>query len=199
MFWCIFAFDTLNNMATKVLILGHSFISRFYDFLRFNVWCQFKIKLKHSEQVFLRGYPGAKIDYIKERCLHMVGSLEPTVVLLQVGSNDLYRLDKSVQGIEQKWIGLVLTLKYCYHVQRMAVLQILHRQLPRRRIRYPVDILWFNDRVDTLNTFLRNYFKEDRVEGVQFWRHSGFWSPENQKLVDTDDKVHLNEVYGYTT
>jgi hypothetical protein len=45
----------------------------------------------------------------------MVGSLEPTVVLLQVGSNDLCQLDKSVQDIEQKLIGLVLTLKYCYH------------------------------------------------------------------------------------
>ena len=56
----------------------------------------------HSEKVFLRGYPGAKIDYIKERCLHMVGSLEQTVVLLQVGSNDLCRLDRSVQEIEQK-------------------------------------------------------------------------------------------------
>jgi hypothetical protein len=56
----------------------------------------------HSEQVFLRGYQGAKIDYIKEICLHMLGSLEPTVVLLQVGSNDLCRLDKSVQEIEQK-------------------------------------------------------------------------------------------------
>ena len=69
-----------------------------------------------------------------------------------------------------------------------------------------VDIPWFNDRVDTLNTFLRNYFtlntflrnyfKEDRVEGVEFWRHSGFRSPENQELVYTDDGVHLNEVYG---
>jgi hypothetical protein len=36
------------------------------------------------------------------------------------------------------------------------------------------------------------------VEGVQFWRHSGFWSPENQELVYTDDEMHLNEVYGYT-
>jgi hypothetical protein len=101
----------------------------------------------HSEQVFLRGYPGAKIDYIKER----------------VSSRDRTKL-----------IGLVLTLKYCYHVQRVAVLQILHRQWHRRRIRYPVDIPWFNDLVDTLNIFLRNYFKEDRVEGVQFWRHCGF-------------------------
>ena len=82
-------------------------------------------------------------------------------------------------------------------MHRVAVLQILHRQWPRRRIRYPVDITWFNDRVDTLNTFLRNNFKEDRVEGVQFWKHSGFWSPENQELVYTDDGVHLNEVYGY--
>jgi hypothetical protein len=54
----------------------------------------------------------------------MVGSLEPTVVLLQVGSNDICRLDKSVQEIEQKLIGLVLTQNYCYHVQRVAVLQI---------------------------------------------------------------------------
>jgi hypothetical protein len=45
---------------------------------------------------------------------------------------------------------------------------------------------------------LKNYFKEDKVEGVQFWRHSGFWSPDNQELVYTDDEVHLNEVYGYT-
>ena len=90
-------------MATKVLILGHSFISRFYDFLVLMYDVNLKLNLSpHSEQVFLRGYPGAKIDYIKERCLHMVGSLEPTVVLLQVGSNDLCRLDKSVQEIEQK-------------------------------------------------------------------------------------------------
>ena len=61
-----------------------------------------------------------------------------------------------------------------------------------------VDIPWFSDRIDTLNTFLRNYFKEDRVEGVQFWRHSGFWSPENQELVYTDDEVHFNEVHAYT-
>ena len=121
-------------MATKVLILGHSFIIRFYDFLVLMYDVNLKLNLSpHSEQVFLRGYPGAKIDYIKERCLHMVGSLEPTVVLLQVGSNDLCQLDKSVQDIEQKLIGLVLTLKYCYHVQRVAVLQILHRQWPRRR------------------------------------------------------------------
>ena len=65
----------------------------------------------------------------------MVASLQPVVVLLQVGSNDLCQLDKSVQEIEQKLIGLVLTLKYCYNVQRVAVLQILHRQWPIRRMR----------------------------------------------------------------
>jgi hypothetical protein len=110
----------LNNIATKVLILGHSFISRFCDFLRFNVRADVNLNLSlnpHSEQVFLRGYTGANIDYIKERCLHMVGSLQPTVVLLQVGSNDLCQLDKSVQEIEHKLIGLVLALKCCYHAQ----------------------------------------------------------------------------------
>ena len=61
----------------------------------------------------------------------MVGILEPTVVLLQVGSNDLCQLNKSVQVIKQKLIGLVLTFKCCYLVQRVAVLQILHRKWPR--------------------------------------------------------------------
>ena len=72
-------------MATKVLIFGHSFISRFHDFLRFNVRADVNLNLNlnpQSEQVFLRGYPWANIDYIKERCLHMVGSLQATVALL---------------------------------------------------------------------------------------------------------------------
>jgi hypothetical protein len=46
-------------MATKVLILGHSLISRFYDFLRFNVRADVNLNLSlnpQSEQVFLRGY-----------------------------------------------------------------------------------------------------------------------------------------------
>ena len=105
--------------------MGILLIVVFYDFLRFNIRADGNLNLNlnpHSKQVFLRGYPGTKLDYIKERCLHMVGSLEPTVVLLQVGSNDLCQLDRSVQEIEQKLIGLVLTLKYCYHVHRVAVL-----------------------------------------------------------------------------
>jgi hypothetical protein len=67
-------------MTTKALILGHSFISRFYDFLRFNVRADINLNLNlnpQSEQVFLRGYRGANIDYITKRCLHMVGSLQP--------------------------------------------------------------------------------------------------------------------------
>jgi hypothetical protein len=57
-----------------------------------------------------------------------------------------------------------------------AFLQILHQQWPKRRIRYPVDIPWFN------------------VEGVQFWRHFGFWSPEIQELFYTIIiKVNITE------
>ena len=45
-------------MATKVLILGHSFNSHFHDFLRFNVHADVNLNLSlnpHSEQVFFRG------------------------------------------------------------------------------------------------------------------------------------------------
>jgi hypothetical protein len=36
-------------MATKVLILAHSFISRFYDFLRFNVRADVFLRLPRGQ------------------------------------------------------------------------------------------------------------------------------------------------------
>ena len=85
------------------MILGHSFISRFYDFRRFNVRADVNLNLSltpQSEQVFLRGYP-----------------------------RDQYRLHQRKMFAYgwKRTAGLVLTLKYCYNVQRVAVLQILHR------------------------------------------------------------------------
>jgi hypothetical protein len=38
-------------MATKVLILGHSFNSRFHDFLRFNVRADVNLNLSLNDKV----------------------------------------------------------------------------------------------------------------------------------------------------
>jgi hypothetical protein len=48
-------------MATKVLIFGHSFISRFHDFLRFNVRADVNLNLNlnpHSERFSLEATQG---------------------------------------------------------------------------------------------------------------------------------------------
>jgi hypothetical protein len=117
--YCATCFDTSLHLILWIIwqqkcwYLGILLLVVFYDFLRFNVRSDVNLNLSlnpHCEQVFLRGYPGFKIDYTKERCLHMVGRLQPTVVLLQVGWNVLCQLDKSVQEIEQKLIVLILNI-----------------------------------------------------------------------------------------
>jgi hypothetical protein len=50
---------------------------------------------------------------------------------------------------------------------------------------------------DELILYLSNYFKENQVEKVCFWRHSGFWSEEYNQRVFLPDGVHLNNMHIY--
>lgn len=72
--------------------------------------------------------------------------------------------------------------RYQYKVKQVIVCQILHRLPPKRPIKYEIDVDWFNERCDELNVYLDSYFKDDNMEDVMFWRHSGFWSPDSKHL-----------------
>ena len=76
-------------------------------------------------------------------------------------------------------------------------LWILHRLPTTKEIRYEVETVWFNHRCEELILCLSNYFKENQVEKVCFWRHSGFWSDEYNQRVFLPDGVHLNNMHIY--
>lgn len=118
-------------------------------------------------------------------------------MVLQIGSNDLCNFSRTVNDVAKGIIEFTLQLKFCYNVRKVAVIQILHKLPPTIPVRYPVDTVKFNKRCDELNLFLGNYFKDDKVEGVRFWRHQGFWTEENKRLTYMADGTHLNVEHGY--
>lgn len=90
-----------------------------------------------------------------------------------------------------------MLLRYKYKVKQVIVCQILHRLPPKRPIKYEIDVDWFNGRCDELNVYLDSYFKDDNMEDVMFWRHSGVWSPDSKASTYIDDGVDLKNQDGY--
>lgn len=93
--------------------------------------------------------------------------------------------------IFKRLIEFVVDLRYGESVRSVVILQTLHRIAPLKPTRYQVDLPWFNSRVDELNRRISEYIKE--VEGVNFFRLSGFWNPSTRSTVYLDDGVHLNK------
>ena len=183
-------------MKNTVLILGHSFIVRLRRFVHSAQHAKVNLDLNLSERVIYRGYSGCTIDRIALRGLREVDSLQPTLVCLQIGSNDLCNLDIQVEVLVDKIVSFALDLRG-HGVRRVCVYQILHRKPPSKAGRFMVDSEWFNNRVDLANKLLNDRLGRNFQSGIKFWRHSGFWSSENKSRVYCEDGVHLNFTQGY--
>lgn len=187
-------------MTHQVLILGHSFISRLYDYIITSNHHSVDVNMgldPELHKIRLRGYPGGNLQKIREKGIEEVKRFKPDCVILQIGSNDLCNKEKTVNEIAQGIIELVLKLLFCEGVKKVGILQILHRLPPKKKIRYEVDTVWFNERCDELNATLLSYFADNKVDGAKYWKHKGFWSTENQNYVFDKDGVHLNKEHGY--
>ncbi|CAC5377599.1 unnamed protein product [Mytilus coruscus] len=152
---------------------------------------------KSREHVLLRGYPGGNLEKNKKCGLDYVKLCKPEIIVLQIGSNDLCNSTNSVQDVARGIIEVAMKLRFCLEVKKVIICQILHRLSPQKRIRYKVDIKWFNKRCDELNSFLSHYFRENRMDNVSFWKHSGFWSERSKQFAFCNDGVHLNINTGY--
>lgn len=181
-------------MTKKVLILGHSFVRRFEQFVLNSLDSRVNgnLNLNCDEvQICYSGHGGASLERIRALGTSYVREQRPDVVILQAVSNDLCKPEKTVELIFRRLVEFVVDLRYGESVKSVVILQTLHRIAPLKRIRYEVDIPWFNSRVDELNRRISDYIKE--VEGVTFFRLSGFWNPSTRSKVYLDDGVHLNE------
>ena len=122
---------------TKVLVLGHSFISRFQLYA-----CQQgrpKLDLDPAEfQVHYRGRPGiciAQLSY--EHVFRTVNSISPQTVVIDIGTNDMDQGEFAVNLLASHLFLFARKLVCIYGVQHVIFLEVLHRGMGRYAPMHP--------------------------------------------------------------
>ncbi|MES9971265.1 MAG: SGNH/GDSL hydrolase family protein [Candidatus Thiodiazotropha sp.] len=179
----------------RVLIVGHSFIANLKNYIRRNLSSEINYALGlHPKDVMIQysDRRGGSLSTFRQHQLESVHDFEPHIVVLQLGSNDLCNRQTTVENFTNDYHSVIKDLLNIYKVQRVVVLQILHRLEPARPVRYYVDPNWFNPRVDEANITLRQLFKDN--DRAILWNHKGFWDRDYLASALQDDGVHIADV-----
>lgn len=162
----------------KVLILGHSFIRRLEQFVATCSQVNHQFMLDEAAMFQWHGVGGRTVAKTMRHDLHVVASFAPDIVILQLGTNDLSRLDPLVVGSSLE--DLVRLLHDHFNVKVICVCQTIYRG---------ADQVAFNVRVRALSKYMKTF-----LEPLPFsflWGHRGFWNTTQTFL--GRDGVHLNK------
>ena len=110
--------------APRVLILGHPFIRCFGQFVDHRSHLDRSFMLSGAAIFRWQGWGGLAVATIQDD-LHVVESFAPQIVILQLGTYDLSRLDPLLVGSAIE--DLVYTLHDSYNVRLVCVCQTLYR------------------------------------------------------------------------
>ena len=132
-----------------VLVMGHAFVRRFELFLSKGVDARVRrdLNLSRSAQITFLGVGGRTVDKLSKFDLHLVRRLQPQIVILEIGSNDLSPPDARPEVVGSKIETLVQRLHAECQVETIVVCQTINRAAGLS------DPPSFNDRVlETLPT-----------------------------------------------
>ena len=178
---------SFGGSPLKIQIVGHSFVTRLKDFIRSGDGVDFFLNLRPSDYLIqFSGFPGATVGKLREQ-LDVVSDFQPDIVFLLVGTNDLYY--DSVATTAQKIVDFTDTLRHMLNIKFVFVGQVTYRLPPQQATRYPVDVVQFNDKVDSLNSLLIHKFSEEQF--ISLWKLKGFWAKETLPSVIHRDGIHL--------
>ena len=161
------------------LVLGHSFVSRFKVFLKREEFSK-NLNLDDTCRVFFSGIGGRTVEKIMRFDLEKLYVLQPQIVILEIGSNDLCDVAVDPEAIGSQIMTLINRLRYEFGVERVVVCQILYRQNQP----YPQ----YNSSVTALNSWLK--VKLSNVQYATLWRHRGLVRPSLD--IYGRDGIHLN-------
>ena len=162
----------------KVLILGHSFVRRLRDDLRsnFDSRADEDFHLSSDAIVYLSGVGGRTVRKLRQHDLGVVSSRNPTVIILDIGTNDLVDIRPEVVGSEiEELIRLFLD---SFSVSVVGVCEVLPC----------VQAPFFNAAASTLNQYLNGVLEP--IPNVFCWKHRGFREPAVHPYLP--DGVHVN-------
>lgn len=178
--------EELQVKPLKVLLFGHSYISRIQTYNIRNSKVNFNIIPSSCEITYL-SVPGLKIDN-SSTYINRISELSPDLVYLHIGENDIK--DKQPQYIADTISSLCKSI--------LSVLPSHGEIILSQLLPFPVLFPLYKQNIFTINSTLK-YVLTD-TNRITFWTHrGGFWKPPTQLLTGTvrkqlfhHDGVHLS-------
>ena len=174
-------------MAPTVLILGHSFVKRLKCDLQsqFDTRADVNFGLQGTASVFLYSVGGRSVEKVRSFDLPVVKQLEPDIVILELGTNDLVDIHPEVVGSQIESLVCLLLEFPSVHVVGMC--HVIPRDVSH------VDSMNFAHRVEILRQYLTVML--DCFPNVFCWLHKPF--SHLAKDLYLADGVHVNSMCHY--
>jgi len=141
------------------LLLGHSFVRRLKAFANKNRPSR-NLNLEETCRVFLSGIGGRTVDKLMQFDLVKLHVLQPNVVVLEIGSNDLCDISSDPETVGSTIITLIDRLRVEFSVDWVVVCQTL----PRKNQSYPE----YNSAVSSLNSWLKIHYRYQQKSMLHF-------------------------------
>ena len=127
----------------RVLILGHSFVRRLRTDLlaRFDERAAINFNLQGTADIYLYGAGGRTVPKLRKFDLGVVSKISPSIVILEIGTNDLANTPPEVVGSEIEDLVHLLISQDLVHVV------VLCHVTPRATVKSS----HFNERAQLLN------------------------------------------------
>ena len=168
------------------LILGHSFVKRLHrDLLNsFDLRASLSFDLEKDAVVQLHGVGGRTVNKLVHFDLSVVANLNPDIVILEIGTNDL-------SFFSPELVGSSIDDLVCLLIEKLRVKVVGVCQVIPRVGRAVFD---FNAKAKILNNYLDVVLSE-RPQ-VFCWTHKGFANPTVCPFLP--DGVHVNFLGQYS-
>lgn len=189
-----------GSSKLKCIILGHSFVSRF--FLRIRSLFGPKKLSRHAAEylkvsdyfsnIFIMGRGGARTENFFLPW-HTMRCIRPNLVLIDTGSNDLVNARKDIDYISQCVLDLALLIKFTLDCD-VVICSVVPRAAGLRRLSEGA----FRTRMMRYNAVLSDMVKSSFF-GIHFHHHKGFYKIQDGRDTDlpvsawSEDLIHPSE------
>ncbi len=174
-------------MSKVALIFGHSFTKRMERYLTLK---PLDLNQQYS-YIFTQGIPGATVETLTDH-IEFIRDVDPCVLLLDLGSNDLCDPNVSHFTYSRQLISLIGKLLYSSDIpslKMVVVLPILHRGTSWQPRSGQRNLVQFNQVVTLSNQLIRE--QADTLPGIHFYWSDKFpKTPVNLEKY-LQDGVHL--------
>ena len=136
-----------------------------------------------SVNIHFVGIGGRTVSKILAYALQYVRALQPDIIILEIGSNDLCEVRIHPETVGSNVESLVSILHKVCQAAFIVACQTIHRAT------LPSQCPEYNSFLDILNTYLEVVLKP--LSFAEFWHHKGLCQP-NVPILKRDG-VHLNK------